>query len=317
MKKPFVSIIAMTYCQEKYVQEMVDSLLSQTYENLEIVISDDCSGDGTWKIIQETIGRCKNVRHKVVLNQNSTNLGFAKHFEKILGLTNGELVVVSGGDDISDSNRVSRIVEEWERDGFRARVICHAARKIDCDGNEVGENCVSDPYYPLGAMMAYGRGVFADFPRISVSGAFEDDVYSYRAMMIGTALVIPDVLMSYRVGSGITSKGALKSVRIKVARGCLRSNLQLRNDLDALEMKERNPKLYAFMDGKLRTHYYHYRNELLMYSSINPIERFMATYRCRPNDKIVRVVGVFLLNLMPLSVASVVRKFASNIGMRK
>ena len=52
---PLVSVALMTYNQEKYVKESLLSVLNQTYDNLEIIISDDCSKDRTWETIEHEV----------------------------------------------------------------------------------------------------------------------------------------------------------------------------------------------------------------------------------------------------------------------
>ena len=48
---PLVTFALFTYNQERYVREAVEGVLAQTYEPLEIIISDDCSTDMTFSII--------------------------------------------------------------------------------------------------------------------------------------------------------------------------------------------------------------------------------------------------------------------------
>ena len=53
MTKKLVSVIIPAYNIEKYIGRCLDSILSQTYENLEIIIVDDGSSDGTGKILED------------------------------------------------------------------------------------------------------------------------------------------------------------------------------------------------------------------------------------------------------------------------
>lgn len=53
MTNPLVSVAMTTYNGEKYLKEQIDSILNQSYKNIELVICDDCSKDGTWNILQE------------------------------------------------------------------------------------------------------------------------------------------------------------------------------------------------------------------------------------------------------------------------
>lgn len=52
-KMKLVSIILPTYNGEKYIQQAIDSILKQTYQNIELIIVDDCSKDRTSTIVQE------------------------------------------------------------------------------------------------------------------------------------------------------------------------------------------------------------------------------------------------------------------------
>ena len=50
---PLVSVIIPCYNTEKYVEQAVRSIMNQTYKNLEIILTDDCSTDGTFTILQK------------------------------------------------------------------------------------------------------------------------------------------------------------------------------------------------------------------------------------------------------------------------
>ncbi len=53
MSKPLVTFMLRTYNHERFIREAVRSALTQTYSPLQVVISDDCSQDRTFEIIQE------------------------------------------------------------------------------------------------------------------------------------------------------------------------------------------------------------------------------------------------------------------------
>ena len=83
--KPLVTISMLTYNQERYVRDAVRGVLAQTYEPLEIVISDDCSTDGTWNIILEEVDAYRKsggVHKNIVLNRNEKNLGLIRHCQE-------------------------------------------------------------------------------------------------------------------------------------------------------------------------------------------------------------------------------------------
>lgn len=101
-----VSIALATYNGEKYLKEQVDSLLAQTYKDIEIVACDDGSSDTTVKILQDYAA--KDSRIKVFINEK--NLGFAKNFEKIISNCRGEFIALCDQDDVWTEDHVECLV---------------------------------------------------------------------------------------------------------------------------------------------------------------------------------------------------------------
>lgn len=91
---PLVTVITVTYNSAKYVAEAIESVLCQSYENLELVVCDDCSTDGTWKIVQ----RYRDPRIRAFRNQK--NIGEYPNRNQALRLARGEYVIYVDGDDI-------------------------------------------------------------------------------------------------------------------------------------------------------------------------------------------------------------------------
>ena len=61
MKKPLVSVLLPSYNAEKYIAEAIESILNQTYRNIEFIIVDDASTDNTWKIIKSYAKKIKEL----------------------------------------------------------------------------------------------------------------------------------------------------------------------------------------------------------------------------------------------------------------
>ena len=76
-ENPLVSIALCTYNGERYLARQLDTLIEQDYPNLEIIITDDVSSDGTLEILKQY--REKDSR--IQFHQNAENLGFIKNFE--------------------------------------------------------------------------------------------------------------------------------------------------------------------------------------------------------------------------------------------
>jgi glycosyltransferase involved in cell wall biosynthesis len=95
MNQPLISIVLCTYNGEQYLEEQMNSLLAQTYYPFEVVVSDDCSTDGTKSLLE----RYRNdPRVKIVLQEK--NLGPVKNFEFASGLAKGDFLAFSDQDDI-------------------------------------------------------------------------------------------------------------------------------------------------------------------------------------------------------------------------
>ena len=96
MQEPLISVALCTYNGEKFLQEQMDSILAQTYKNLEIIVVDDGSTDKTIDTVNAYAEKDKRIK----LFQNEANVGFNKNFEKALSLTSGEYIAISDQDDI-------------------------------------------------------------------------------------------------------------------------------------------------------------------------------------------------------------------------
>ena len=94
--RPLVSVILSAFNGERYLSKQIDSILAQTCSNLELIICDDCSSDGTLEIAKEYAR--KDPRVKWV--RNKTNIGIAATFQQNCHLCQGEFIAPSDQDDI-------------------------------------------------------------------------------------------------------------------------------------------------------------------------------------------------------------------------
>lgn len=103
-----ISIALCTFNGEKYIQEQLESLLNQTHQPDEIIISDDGSTDNTVKIVQDILEK-SSIHY--ILYQQSPSLGVFKNFEFSLSQCNGDLVFPCDQDDIWKSNKIEAHLE--------------------------------------------------------------------------------------------------------------------------------------------------------------------------------------------------------------
>lgn len=211
--RPLVTMHIACYNQEWCIRETLEGAFSQTYSPLDIVVSDDCSTDRTWQIVQEMVERYRREdgRHNVILNRNPENSYRATYQvkERIRGhvhsLWRGELIVQADGDDISLPNRVEETVRAWDENGRRADMIICDCTKISVAGDKLGyKSCHSIPY--LGATMTYTRRCEEFFGSIGKTGnsVLGDIVRKRRAEMLGGVIYLEKPLVKYRVGSSFS-----------------------------------------------------------------------------------------------------------------
>jgi glycosyltransferase involved in cell wall biosynthesis len=94
---PLVSVLVITYNQEGFIRETLDSVLSQNYPNLQLVVADDASTDGTRAILAEYQSKYPLVVYPVL---NGKNLGITGNCNAGLAQCKGKYIAVLGGDDI-------------------------------------------------------------------------------------------------------------------------------------------------------------------------------------------------------------------------
>lgn len=105
---PLASIALCTYNGEKYLREQLDSLINQTYPNIEIVAVDDCSTDGTMQILTEYSDKYSFMQ----VFANERNLGLSKNFEKAISLCKGDFITISDQDDIWHLDKIEKLLPE-------------------------------------------------------------------------------------------------------------------------------------------------------------------------------------------------------------
>lgn len=114
MKNEFlVSIVLCTYNGEKYLEEQLNSIINQTYKNLEIIISDDCSTDNTISILE----KYKHFNNFHIF-LNKENLGFNKNFELAISRANGYYIALCDQDDAWDLNKIDILVSSIEEESL-------------------------------------------------------------------------------------------------------------------------------------------------------------------------------------------------------
>lgn len=212
---PFVSFCVFSYNQENFILDALNGAVSQEYDNMEIIVSDDCSKDRTQEIIDVFVASYKG-NHKIVVNKNTTNMGIAQHVNKVLyEIAKGDIIVVAAGDDKSLPNRVSltvdyflrfpeiaslsflsqaadeRLVPRADYDSLSYRPHTYTILTIN-DYLNFNIGCFS------GDSRALRRSVIESFPPLSY--ALAEDYFLYlRSLMIGSVCYIRENVLLRRL----------------------------------------------------------------------------------------------------------------------
>lgn len=210
-----VTLAVFSYNQERFIRDAIVGALSQDYQNLEIIFSDDCSSDKTFEIIERLVLAYRG-NHKIILNRNSTNLGLPNHLNKVVKLVSGDLIVVAAGDDISLPNRVSILASKWIAHGCPDGLVFSDVTNIDESGSIVRANspimstsiCEYASRFDTiihGATPAYTTSIFRNFGPLPSNCFSEDRILSFRALLLGDILFVKDRLVMYRKTSNSLS----------------------------------------------------------------------------------------------------------------
>ncbi len=128
---PLVTVGIPTYNSARYLRQCLDSILAQTYRNIEIIIADNASTDGTLAIAED-YRRTRGIR----LIRHASNIGAGNNFNSLIGAASGDYVALYHSDDIYDPTIVERCVQVLKDDaaiglvGTMASVIDKHGRKV-------------------------------------------------------------------------------------------------------------------------------------------------------------------------------------------
>lgn len=126
-----VTVIIPTYNQEAYIEQTIRSAMSQTYTNLEIIVGDDNSTDGTQQLVEsleQRDSRIRYYRHKV-------NIGRVKNYHFLLHHSSGEWTINLDGDDyFSDPGFIAKSMEALGQQQDESICLVMAKYKLLIDG---------------------------------------------------------------------------------------------------------------------------------------------------------------------------------------
>ncbi len=254
--------LVMTYNQKETCIEAINSLLAQTLALDLIIVSDDCSTDGTYGVITDHFSK-NGKPSNVELYQSEKNLGFIPHFNVLLKnhCRDDDLIFYNAGDDISETSRVDEFYREYVAKGKPRHFLGHSyVTSFGSDTEEIlvppiesikdnRELCLIASAYHIGASQVFTGALFFDFGPILFDDCYEDLTLGYRALLKNAYHFIPKAMLRYRIG-GLSSwqknplekkRGRLKSTLTQRAVDSMRSG-----DFEALKTIQDCYSQYGF-----------------------------------------------------------------------
>jgi glycosyltransferase involved in cell wall biosynthesis len=130
MNAPLVTVICVCCNHHRFVCQALNSVIHQTYPNIELIVIDDASTDGSVKAIK----RWAASYPEITLIMNTKNLGYCKTFNKAFRLAKGEFIIDLAADDVLLPGRVETGVQVLTTAGKEYGVTFSDAEYIDAAG---------------------------------------------------------------------------------------------------------------------------------------------------------------------------------------
>lgn len=124
-----ISVLMSTYNSQDKIRSSLESILDQTYENLEFIILDDNSEDGTFEILEEYESKNDSIK----LLKNESNMGLTKSLNILISESSGNYIARQDDDDFSARNRLEtqmRLMKKFELDFCTLRAITMPEEKL-------------------------------------------------------------------------------------------------------------------------------------------------------------------------------------------
>ena len=245
------------------MKDTLDGVFSQTYENMEIIISDDASPDGTYAAVERYLSE-HTCSKRVFVNRNEKNMGLVPHLNYLIeNFVHGDIIALAGGDDISMPNRVLDTVKLFESNK-NIKAVTGQPVMIDKNGQVMedtasikeGNYRLDDSYIRSFSFMCGGYGlsirkeVWDMFGTLQPECPTEDSTLRFRSLLLGYMAVAPSVFIKYRIhGNNLSGQSNIFNLKTERIMAQYEQDLRRANDLgivstDTIKRLERKIDLY-------------------------------------------------------------------------
>ena len=207
MLNPKVSIVLPVYNGEKYLKQSIDSILNQTYDNLELIIVNDCSTDSSEDIIRRYLER----DNRIIYVMNSVNSKLPKTLNNGFKKACGDYYTWTSDDNLFHRDAIEKMVNYLESYRNVDLVYCDY-NIIDGYGEKKEEITVRAPEYlkygnVIGACFLYRKSVVDEIGEYAIDKFLvEDYEYWLRISLKHRIMPLHECLYDYRIhGDSLTT----------------------------------------------------------------------------------------------------------------
>jgi len=219
--EPLVSVVILTFNGMGYVKDCLSSVLDQTYPNIEVIVVDNASEDGSPELVEEQFPSVRLIR-------NSSNLGFAAGNNVGIRLAHGDYIVLLNQDTRADSHWIEEVVKVAEQDkkiGMCASKLLYTDepktinntgillfKDLSTVGRGINEVDVDQYGYQEEVFGAYGAAAFYRGAMLKKVGLFDEDYFliheedelAFRARFAGWRCIYVPTAVVYHARSAHT-----------------------------------------------------------------------------------------------------------------
>lgn len=258
---PLVSIALCTYNGAAFLDKQLETILQQTYTNLEVIIVDDASTDDTIHIIKSYSQQDERIR----FFQNQSNAGFNKNFEKAVLQCKGDYIAIADQDDIWELHKIETMMMKWPADC----IFIYSLSK-DFTGEEPLKN-------EKNKVLHYYNG--SDAKKLFFNSPIHGHASMFHRSLLKDALPFPpDVFYDWWLSVVASSVGKVGCIGLTLTYHRVHPDNSSRN---IVNISDKNERLQL-----LRTQRLHFINMFLKKPFVQPhIRSFLLRYKKRLEDK--------------------------------
>lgn len=128
---PAVTVIALCYNHARFLHECLDSIAAQTVRDFQLIVTDDCSRDGSAELIADWLAEHRPDAHFI---RHQRNAGLCRTLNEALALARGEFISMIATDDAWEPDKLERQLDAMRRQDADVAVVYSDAKRMDETG---------------------------------------------------------------------------------------------------------------------------------------------------------------------------------------